>query len=88
MPDPVQVEGKKFSSVVVGQWILGGQLLHEAAIPGALVNSHEAVKRPAGAATQSKAYGLVASVGGLAEKSCEVDYGASARGSLAVFSFS
>jgi hypothetical protein len=67
MPDPVQGEGMKFFSVVVGQWILGGQLLPETAIPGTpVVNSRNAVKRPVGTATQSKAYGL----GGLHGKFC------------------
>lgn len=71
MANPVQVEGNQFFSVSVGQWIVGAQLLHKAAIPGTLVvSSHNAIKRPVGAATQSKAYGYVASMVGFAEKSC------------------
>lgn len=58
MPDAVQVEGNQFLSVTVGQGIVGAQLLHEAAIPGALVVScHDSVKGPVGAATQGKADG-------------------------------
>lgn len=56
MPDPVQVESNDFLSMTVGQWIIGAQLLHETAIPGALVvSSHDAVERPVGTATQGKA---------------------------------
>lgn len=58
MPDPVQVESNDFLSMTVGQWVIGAQLLHEAAIPRALVvSSHNAVERPVGTATQGKADG-------------------------------
>lgn len=58
MPDPVQVESNDFLSMTVGQWIIGAQLLHETAIPRALVvSSHNAVERPVGTATQGKADG-------------------------------
>lgn len=71
MPDPVQVEGNQFFSVTVGQWIVGAQLLHEAAVPGTLVVSrHNAVKGPVGAAPQSKADGEVAPTVRFAEKGC------------------
>lgn len=58
MPDPFQVEGNKFFSMTVGQWIIRAHLLHETAIPGTfVVSSHNTVKGPIGAATQSKADG-------------------------------
>lgn len=58
MSDPVQVESNQFLSMTVGQWIIGAQLLHETAIPGALVmSSHDAIERPVGTASQGKTDG-------------------------------
>lgn len=62
MPDPVQVEGNQFFSTAIGQWVVGAQLLHEAAVPGTLVvRGHDAVEGSVGAAAQRQADGQVAS---------------------------